>query len=124
MAPPTAIALVTRGGKLSREAIPVPTPGEHQVLVKISHVAQNPTDSKPNPLSISVPRKYRVLNHPLVQSLDADAFGDDAVLGCDFVGTVELTGDKVSRIKAGTVIAGLIWGGQSPSGTKLIPFSI
>jgi NADPH:quinone reductase-like Zn-dependent oxidoreductase len=52
MAPPTATALVTRGGKLSRETIPVPTPGEHQVLVKISHVAQNPTDSKlnaPNP---------------------------------------------------------------------------
>jgi NADPH:quinone reductase-like Zn-dependent oxidoreductase len=47
-----------------------------------------------------------------VQSLDANAFGDDAVLGCDFVGTVEKTGDKVSRIKIGTVIAGLIWGGQ------------
>lgn len=55
-----------------------------------------------------------MLSHQLVQSLDADAFGDDAVLGCDFVGTVERTGDKVSRVKAGTVIAGLIWGGQSP----------
>ncbi|GLA03756.1 hypothetical protein AnigIFM60653_003763 [Aspergillus niger] len=91
MAPPTATALVTRAGKLSRETIPVPTPGEHQVLVKISYVAQNPTD---------------------IQSLDANAFGDDAVLGCDFVGTVERTGDKVSRVKAGTVIAGLIWGGE------------
>ncbi|RJE27148.1 Alcohol dehydrogenase GroES-like domain protein [Aspergillus sclerotialis] len=91
MAPTTATALVTRGGKLSKETIPVPTPGEHQVLVKVSYVAQNPTD---------------------VQSLDANAFGDDAVLGCDFVGTVEMTGDKVSRIKAGTVIAGLIWGGE------------
>lgn len=50
MAPPTATALVTRAGKLAREAIPVPTPGEHQVLVKISHVAQNPTDSKYYPL--------------------------------------------------------------------------
>lgn len=55
----------------------------------------------------------------IVQSLDANAFGDDAVLGCDFVGTVEMTGDKVSRVKAGTVIAGLIWGGQLPSWTFL-----
>ncbi|KAL2816077.1 chaperonin 10-like protein [Aspergillus granulosus] len=91
MAPTTATALLTKGSKLSRETIPVPTPSDHQVLVKISHVAQNPTD---------------------VQSLDANAFGDDAVLGCDFVGTVEKTGDKVSRIKPGTVIAGLIWGGE------------
>lgn len=44
MAPTTATALVTKGGKLSKETIPMPTPGEHQVLVKISHVAQNPTD--------------------------------------------------------------------------------
>ncbi|GMG47926.1 unnamed protein product [Aspergillus oryzae var. brunneus] len=65
MAPTTATALVTKGGKLSKETIPVPTPGEHQVLVKISYVAQNPTD--------------------------------------------------VSRIKTGTVIVGLIWGGWLPS---------
>ncbi|EAU35410.1 conserved hypothetical protein [Aspergillus terreus NIH2624] len=81
MAPPTATALVTRGGKLSKETIPVPTPGEHQVLVKISHVAQNPTD---------------------IQSLDSHAFGDDAVLGCDFVGTVELTGEK-TVVRAGEI---------------------
>ncbi|KAJ5632835.1 hypothetical protein N7490_009174 [Penicillium lividum] len=91
MAPTTATALVTKSGKLSKVTISVPTPGEHQVLVKISHVAQNPTD---------------------VQSLDANAFGDDAVLGCDFVGIVEKTGAKVNRIKTGTVIAGLIWGGE------------
>lgn len=46
MAPTTATALVTKGGKLSKETIPVPTPGEHEVLVKVSHVAQNPTDGK------------------------------------------------------------------------------
>ncbi|RAH63518.1 GroES-like protein [Aspergillus piperis CBS 112811] len=91
MVPTTATALVTKGGKLSKETIAAPTPTEDQVLVKISHVAQNPTD---------------------VQSLDTNAFGDDAVLGCDFVGTVEKTGDKVSRLKTGTVIAGLIWGGE------------
>lgn len=72
-------------------------------------------------LSKPLPRPFRGLNILrslklrlfLVQSLDSDAFGDDAVFGCDFVGTVERTGDKVSRIKAGDVIAGLIWGGQS-----------
>jgi NADPH:quinone reductase-like Zn-dependent oxidoreductase len=46
MPPTTATALVTKAGKLSKETIPLPTPGEHQVLVKVSHVAQNPTDGK------------------------------------------------------------------------------
>lgn len=31
---------------LSRDEIPIPSPADHQVLVKISHVAQNPTDGK------------------------------------------------------------------------------
>lgn len=93
----------------------MPTPGEHQVLVKVSHVAQNPTDGKPcfrapfHGPSILWSLKLRLF---LVQSLDSDAFGDHAVLGCDFVGTVESTGDKASRVKTGDVIAGLIWGGQ------------
>ena len=46
MAPTTATALVTRAGKLRKENVPVPIPDEHQVLVKVSHVAQNPTDGK------------------------------------------------------------------------------
>lgn len=72
----------------------------------VSH-ALKPSFHKPTiPWSL----KLRLL---LVQSLDSNAFGDDAVLGCDFVGIVERTGDKVSRIKTGNVIAGLIWGGQS-----------
>ena len=29
---------------LFKECIPPPTPGPNQVLVKVSHVAQNPTD--------------------------------------------------------------------------------
>lgn len=32
--------------KLSKEDIAVPRPAAHQVLVKLSHVAQNPTDGK------------------------------------------------------------------------------
>ncbi|KAB8204626.1 zinc-binding dehydrogenase family oxidoreductase [Aspergillus parasiticus] len=57
----------TGSPKLVKESIPVPAPGPGQVLVKVSHVAQNPTD---------------------VQSFDSNAFGDGTVLGCDFVGEV------------------------------------
>ena len=32
--------------RLSKEEIDIPTPADNQVLVKISHVAQNPTDGK------------------------------------------------------------------------------
>ncbi|VUC34864.1 unnamed protein product [Clonostachys rosea] len=84
-------ALVQQHGELRLVSLPIPIPGEHQLLVKVSHVAQNPTD---------------------VQSFDKNAFGDGAVLGCDFVGTVESIGQAVNRFKPGDVIAGLIWGGE------------
>ncbi|KAF2008442.1 GroES-like protein [Aaosphaeria arxii CBS 175.79] len=83
----------TNGGKptLSNESIPLPKLESHQLLVKISHVAQNPTD---------------------VQSLDSNAFGDGSVFGCDFVGTVEKIGEAVTSKAEGDVVAGLIWGGE------------
>ncbi|KAK1527860.1 hypothetical protein CPAR01_12418 [Colletotrichum paranaense] len=77
--------------KMVRKQVPIPEPAPHQALVKVSHIAQNPTD---------------------VQSLDGNAFGDGAVLGCDFVGTVEAVGDKCSKLSKGDTVAGLIWGGQ------------
>lgn len=45
------IAMVTRcssenAAHLSKESIPIPSPVSNQVLVKVSHVAQNPTDGK------------------------------------------------------------------------------
>ena len=40
-------------------------------------------------------------------------FGDGAVLGCDFVGTVMEVGANVIKFAKGQVIAGLIWGGTS-----------
>ncbi|RSL68679.1 hypothetical protein CEP54_002712 [Fusarium duplospermum] len=46
-------------------------------------------------------------------SFDGNAFGDGAVLGCDFVGVVEETGPNVTGITKGTVVAGLIWGGET-----------
>ncbi|WYZ37982.1 hypothetical protein EsH8_II_001488 [Colletotrichum jinshuiense] len=84
---------VANGGSAAmvKKSIPVPEPAANQALVRISHVAQNPTD---------------------VQSLDSNAFGDNAVLGCDFVGTVEKIGDQVSKLAKGDTIAGLIWGGE------------
>lgn len=50
-----------------------------------------------------------------VQALDGKAFGDGAVLGCDFVGEVVALGDAVTRFAKGDVVAALIWGGESTS---------
>ncbi|OJJ57337.1 hypothetical protein ASPSYDRAFT_58900 [Aspergillus sydowii CBS 593.65] len=77
--------------KLSKEDIAVPRPAAHQVLVKLSHVAQNPTD---------------------VQSFDGNAFGDGTVLGCDFVGEVVEVGSAVTRLAKGDIVSGLVWGGE------------
>ncbi|KAM0554935.1 hypothetical protein ACHAPJ_006671 [Fusarium lateritium] len=95
--PASCQALVVRldsenAPKLVKDQVPMPKPGSHQLLVKVSHVAQNPTD---------------------IQSFDGKAFGDGAVLGCDFVGVVAETGSEVTRITKGTTIAGLIWGGET-----------
>jgi NADPH:quinone reductase-like Zn-dependent oxidoreductase len=46
-----AVAQVQRGGdkpKFALEDIPIPQPGEHELLVKNSYVAQNPTDGMDN----------------------------------------------------------------------------
>ncbi|PGH27450.1 hypothetical protein AJ80_00929 [Polytolypa hystricis UAMH7299] len=90
---PALVVRVTDGRppKLSNESIPIPTPAANQVLVKISHAAQNPTD---------------------VQSFDGNLFGDGAVLGCDFVGEVMKLGSEVTRLAKGDIVAGLIWGGE------------
>ncbi|KAH7061500.1 chaperonin 10-like protein [Macrophomina phaseolina] len=86
--------VVRRSGdasRLSLEQIPVPDVLPGKALVRVDHVAQNPTD---------------------IQSLDSNAFGDGAVLGCDFTGTVRKVGEGVTRLKEGDHIAGLIWGGE------------
>ncbi|KAI5465598.1 zinc-binding dehydrogenase family oxidoreductase [Mariannaea sp. PMI_226] len=85
---------VPEGGspKLVQKTTQLPALASNQVLVKVSAVAQNPTD---------------------VQSFDANAFGDGTVLGCDFVGKVEEVGSNVTRVSKGETIAGLIWGGET-----------
>ncbi|KAJ3530604.1 hypothetical protein NM208_g9251 [Fusarium decemcellulare] len=78
--------------ELVKKHISPPVLEPYQVLVKIATVAQNPTDG--------------------IQSLDTNAFGNGAVLGCDFTGTVERVGTDVQRVSEGDTIAGLIWGGE------------
>jgi NADPH:quinone reductase-like Zn-dependent oxidoreductase len=94
MSTQTRKALVVRdhAGKLSlvQEQLPMPQPGPNQALVKVFTAAQNPTD---------------------VLCFDNKIFGNGAVLGCDFTGTVEALGSNVTRLKVGDTIAGLIWGG-------------
>ncbi|WWC69904.1 uncharacterized protein I206_103847 [Kwoniella pini CBS 10737] len=76
---------------LAKQEISIQKPGKGQVLVKISHVAQNPTD---------------------VQSLDNKAFPEGAVLGCDFVGEIIELGEGITKFKVGDTIAALVWGGE------------
>ncbi|EON66283.1 hypothetical protein W97_05676 [Coniosporium apollinis CBS 100218] len=74
---------------LNECALSKPEPAPNQVLVKISHVAQNPTD---------------------VQSFDSKTFGEGAVYGCDFVGKAVQLGSEVTRVEEGDVIAGEVPG--------------
>ncbi|KAJ5458407.1 hypothetical protein N7475_009795 [Penicillium sp. IBT 31633x] len=87
----TSLVVRVKAGQpeLVKEDLTLPTPGTRQVQVKVSHVAQNPTD---------------------VQCFDVNAFGDGAVLGCDFVGEVTEVGNGVTRLALGDTVAGLIWG--------------
>ncbi|KAF4457543.1 Zinc-type alcohol dehydrogenase-like protein C2E1P3.01 [Fusarium austroafricanum] len=47
-----------------------------------------------------------------VQAFDLNLFGNGAVLGCDFTGTVERLSKDVTKVSEGDTIAGLIWGGE------------
>ncbi|KAF9769445.1 hypothetical protein IL306_013135 [Fusarium sp. DS 682] len=75
--------------ELIKKQISPPMLEPYEVLVKVVTVAQNPTD---------------------VQAFDLNMFGNGAVLGCDFTGTVERLGKEVSKIAEGDTIAGLLWG--------------
>ncbi|KAM0562187.1 hypothetical protein ACHAPJ_002632 [Fusarium lateritium] len=77
--------------QLIKKEISPPIEEPHEVLVKVKTVAQNPTD---------------------VQAFDLNLFGNGAVLGCDFTGTVERLGKDVSKVAEGDTIAGLLWGGE------------
>ncbi|KXH49843.1 hypothetical protein CSIM01_03980 [Colletotrichum simmondsii] len=86
-----AVAVVQKNRQLVVENITLPELQPHQVYVSIEWAAFNPTDRL---------------------AFDVDAFGDGAVLGCDFVGTVTQAHPNVSRLQVGDRIAALVWGGD------------
>ncbi|KAH7245031.1 chaperonin 10-like protein [Fusarium tricinctum] len=86
-----SLAIVQRDNKLIEEKVTLPALKEHQVYVEVGHAAFNPTDRL---------------------ALDVNAFGDGAVLGCDFSGTVLDVHPSVSKLKNGDSIAGFVWGGE------------
>lgn len=47
----------------------------------------------------------------LVLAFDLNAFGDGAILGCDFAGVVRGLGKEAKRFSIGDRIAAFIWGG-------------
>ncbi|KXH64070.1 hypothetical protein CSAL01_01317 [Colletotrichum salicis] len=57
----------------------------------------------------------QLINSQTGLAFDVDAFGDGAVLGCDFVGTVTKAHPNVSKLQGGDRIAALVWGGEIKS---------
>jgi NADPH:quinone reductase-like Zn-dependent oxidoreductase len=89
--------------------IEVPQPGPKQVVVQVTHVAQNPTDGESIVFSL-IGTAWS--ENVTVQSFDSAAFGDDSVYGCDFAGKVVVLGERVTKLAVGDVVAGLVWGGK------------
>ena len=94
--------------RLSKENIPTPSPAANQVLVKISHAAQNPTDGMPcndSPDGLTIAHVFQY--NPLMETRLAAELSLDATLS----GRYEL-GRDVIRFTKGGIIAGLVWGGE------------
>ncbi|KAH8647251.1 zinc-binding dehydrogenase [Xylariales sp. PMI_506] len=82
----TMKALVTiEGNKAAVQEVPIPTPQEGEILVKVHYVAQNPTDWKA--VASSPPGR---------------------VVGCDFAGTI--ANPNGSKWKEGQRVAGFVQG--------------
>ncbi|KAG7406786.1 Trans-enoyl reductase ACTTS2 [Fusarium oxysporum f. sp. rapae] len=86
-----SIAILQKGKGLTLGNVTLPPLKEHWVYVKVAYAAFNPTDRL---------------------ALDVNAFGDDAVLGCDFAGKVVDVHSTVKKLKPGDSIAGFVWGGE------------
>ncbi|KAG9127727.1 hypothetical protein FRC07_010339 [Ceratobasidium sp. 392] len=93
--PQTMKALVAQEGKtVGVQDIPLPTPDETEVLIRVHSIAQNPTDWK-HADNISKPGN---------------------LMGCDFAGTVvKLGSDTITSVKVGDTVAGFVHGGKSPA---------
>ncbi|KAF2016869.1 GroES-like protein [Aaosphaeria arxii CBS 175.79] len=86
-----ATAVVQHQDSLVLSTVQLPSLQDHQVYVKVEFAAFNPTDRL---------------------AFDLQAFGDDAVLGCEFVGTVVEAHPTVTKLEVGDCIAALVWGGE------------
>ncbi|KAI8909224.1 GroES-like protein, partial [Gorgonomyces haynaldii] len=83
-------AVVVQEGKTAAVVqVPKPVPKEGEILVKVAAAAHNPTDWK----------HVKYISPPNVIS------------GCDFAGTVEAVGPKVTDVKIGQRVGGLQHGG-------------
>ncbi|KAK7421831.1 hypothetical protein QQZ08_009776 [Neonectria magnoliae] len=91
MASETPTAIVQRGINLVVEETQLPALKEHQACVKVEGAAFNPTDRL---------------------AFDLNAFGDGAVLGCEFAGLVTRTHPSVTKLAPGDRVAALVWGGE------------
>ncbi|KAJ0369657.1 hypothetical protein COL26b_010351 [Colletotrichum chrysophilum] len=92
-----ANAIVQEGKSFAAKEVDLPLLQEHQVYVRVNHAAFNPTDRL---------------------ALDVNAFGDGAVLGCDFAGEVVEAHPSVTKFAKGSRIAGFIWGARILSRMK------
>ncbi|XEV01231.1 hypothetical protein FSHL1_006518 [Fusarium sambucinum] len=84
-------ALIQQGKSFVQDKVTLPHLAENQVYVKVEYAAFNPTDQL---------------------ALDVNAFGDGAVLGCDFSGTVVSVHPNVTKLQTGDKVAGFVWGGE------------
>lgn len=94
--PQTMKALVAseqKGSATVRE-VPVPQLDDNEVLIKVQHAAQNPTDWK-----------HEAFFSP-----------KDAIIGCDYAGTVVKLGNNLaSPLQVGDKVAGWVHGGLFPN---------
>ncbi|KAF4334076.1 branched-chain amino acid aminotransferase [Fusarium beomiforme] len=86
-----SLAVIQKDKTLTKGKVTLPPLQEHQVYVRVQYAAFNPTDRL---------------------ALDVNAFGDDAVLGCDFSGKVVGVHPAGTKLKPGDRIAGFVWGGE------------
>ena len=105
--PTIATAVVQQQSDLVSTDVELPQLQAHQVYVKVEYAAFNPTDRTSHAHANEV-IAYR--NTGL--AFDLHAFGDGAVLGCDFVGTVTRIHPGVTKLEVGDRLAALVWGGK------------
>src|SRR5499433_4628359 len=88
-----AAVLEQHGAPFRLSSVPRPTPGSGQVLVRIAASAVNPLDIKIRTGAAAHAR------HPL-----------PAILGLDLAGTIEATGEAVTRFRRGDEVYGMTGG--------------